>query len=195
MKDFENSLETRRRDFLKQFAALGLMTSIAPFSMSCNDKELEKFTFEGRGHDPYKVWEEMLMALETSPDHLERKYKRLIAAKDPKAMFDFVRDEIHLMPVHRADLYGMQTAIKYGTKAVLRYGIATPREKAELLNEMYTKAGIQSKVVFEIIAIPDEEVPSYFYRPIPRPFSPKIDDATRNRWVQELGAFQVKSKG
>ena len=186
--------ENPRRDFLKQMAIIGLVTGVAPFSWSCNRNKETAMTYLGTGEGPYKVWEEMLMALETSPDHLEGRYKKLIEGKDAKAMFDFVRDEIHLMPAKRAEIYGMQTAMKYGTKGALRYGFATPREKAELLHEMYAQAGIKSSVVYEIIEIPDEEVPSFFYRPIKRSFSPAIDDATRKRWTNELGAYSKKSR-
>ena len=35
---------------------------------------------------------------------------------------------------------------KWGIKGVLRYGMATPREKAELLNQMLTEAGFVSTV-------------------------------------------------
>lgn len=194
MKDMEKRTETHRREFLKQMAIIGLVTSIAPFSWSCQGKN-ENLIYTGTGEGPYKVWEEMLMALETSPDHLEGKYKQLVAGKDAKAMFNFVRDEIHLMPVKRAEIHGMQTAMKYGTKGALRYGFATPREKAELLHEMFTRAGITSKVVYEIVDIPDEEVPAFFYRPINRPFTPAVDDATRSRWAKELGEYNTKSKG
>ena len=195
MNEEKNSLsETPRRQFLKQMAIIGLVTGIPPVLWSCQQDEKTPINYLGTGAGPYKVWEEMLMALETSPDHLEGRYKKLIAEKDPKAMFDFVRDEIHLMPAKRAEIHGMQTAIKYGTKGALRYGFATPREKAELLHEMYLQAGINSKVVYEIIDIPDDEVPSFFYRPIKRPFAPAIDDAIRERWAKELGAYNKDAK-
>ena len=117
MNEEKNSLsETPRRQFLKQMAIIGLVTGIPPVLWSCQQDEKTPINYLGTGAGPYKVWEEMLMALETSPDHLEGRYKKLIAEKDPKAMFDFVRDEIHLMPAKRAEIHGMQTAIKYGTK-------------------------------------------------------------------------------
>ena len=189
----KNPNDTDRREFLKQMAIIGLVTGIAPFSWSCNETK-QNLAYTGSGDGPYKVWEEMLMALQTSPDHLEGRYKKLISEKDAKAMFDFVRDEIHLMPANRAEIHGMQTAMKYGTKGVLRYGFATPREKAELLHEMYTKAGIKSTVVYEIIRFANEEVPAFFYRPIKRDFAPAIDKATRKRWAKELGEYNEESR-
>ena len=193
-KENMNSAEKSRREFLRQMAIIGLVTGIAPSLWTCGKTKETAATYLGKGKGPYMVWEEMLMALETSPDHLEGRYKNLIAGKDAKAMFDFVRDEIHLMPAKRAEIHGMQTAMKYGTKGALRYGFATPREKAELLHEMYTKAGMKSSVVYEVVKIPDEEVPSFFYRPIKRPFAPKIDDATRKRWAKELGVYNDNSR-
>lgn len=68
--------------------------------------------------------------LEICPDHLESRMKNLVISKDAKAMFDFVRDEIHLIPANDRSLGYIGTQLKWGIKGALRYGMATPREKA-----------------------------------------------------------------
>ena len=76
---------TNRREFIKQLALCYALAQI-PFVFSgCKD---DKPKFVGTGQAPYKIWEEMLMALKTSPDQLEGRMQSLIQLKDPKVMFD-----------------------------------------------------------------------------------------------------------
>ncbi len=173
-----------RRSFISQMALLSLATAMPPILWSCADDK--SALYEGTGKPPFKVWEEMLQALQTSPDHLQARKDKLIASKDAKAMFDFVRDEIYLMPPEANSLRQLETKMKWGIKGALRYGFATPREKAELLNEMYTQAGISSQIVFENTAIKAEEVPAFFYRPVERMLNPDISSAQIKKWKKEL---------
>ncbi|WP_047414244.1 hypothetical protein [Cellulophaga sp. Hel_I_12] len=183
MKNATTKVGTNRREFIQQLGLIYAAAQIPFVFSSCKD---DKPNFVGTGKAPYKVWEEMLMALETSPDHLEGRMKFLIASKDAKAMFDFVRDEIYLMPAAEKSVGYIGTQLKWGIKGALRYGIATPREKAELLNYMYTKAGIPSKVVFEVTSIQPEEVSAFFLRPIQRNFSLDIANSQWKQWKKEL---------
>jgi hypothetical protein len=183
MKESKPTGGTNRREFIQQLALCYAAAQIPFVFSSCKD---DKPNFMGSGKAPYKVWEEMLMALETSPDHLEGRMKFLIASTDAKAMFDFVRDEIYLMPAAGKSVGYSGTKLKWGLKGALRYGMATPREKAELLNYMYTKAGIPSKVVFERTDIQPEEVPAFFLRPIQRNFGLDIANSQWKQWKNEL---------
>jgi hypothetical protein len=183
MKHSKITSGTTRREFIQQLALCYAAAQIPLVFTGCKD---DKPNFVGTGKAPYKVWEEMLMALETSPDHLEGRMKFLIASNDAKAMFDFVRDEIYLMPASEKSVGYIGTQLKWGIKGALRYGMATPREKAELLNYMYTEAGITSKVVFERTNIKPEEVPSFFLRPIKRHFGLDISKRQWKAWEKEL---------
>lgn len=183
MKNSKTTGGSNRREFIQQLALIYAAAQIPLVFSSCKD---DKPNFVGTGKAPYKVWEEMLMALETSPDHLEGRMKFLIASNDAKAMFDFVRDEIYLMPAAEKSVGYSGTQLKWGIKGALRYGMATPREKAELLNYMYTKAGITSKVVFERTDIQPEEIPAFFLRPIQRNFGLDIANSQWKQWKKEL---------
>lgn len=174
--------ENSRRDFLKQMAFMGLLSGISPFLPSCS-KGLET---NGEAVDVFGVWEEMLRAIQTSSDYLPQRRIGLIAKKDPEAMFNFVRDEINLVPPSSNSLRGIGTALRYGVNGVLRDGFATPREKAELLHEMFQEAGITSKVVFERTDFKIEEVPKLFFRPIERKVNPEISDANYRNWQKTL---------
>lgn len=183
---------TTRREFLEQMSLLG-MASMMPLSFFACGKEASGIDYQGSGLPPYKIWEEMLMAIQTSPDYLEGRMKHLIKEGNLEAMFNFVRDEIYLLPSGPDSLRGMKNTMKFGINGALRYGFATPREKAELLNNMFNEAGITSKVVFERTNIQAEEVPAFFYRPIERNFTPKISKKVLNRWADEIGSENLTS--
>ncbi|WP_334111694.1 hypothetical protein [Paucihalobacter sp.] len=175
---------TTRREFIEQMSLLG-MASLLPLSFfSCSTET--SMDYQGIGLAPYKIWEEMLMAIQTSPDYLEGRMNSLIKEGNPEAMFNFVRDEIYLLPSAPNSLKGMKNTMKFGINGVLRYGFATPREKAELLNNMFNDSGISSKLVFERTNIQAEEVPAFFYRPIERNFTPKISKKILKRWADEM---------
>ena len=176
---------TSRRGFIQQLALCYVAAQLPLTLFGCKSEE-EVADFVGTGKVPYKVWEEMLMALETSPDHLEGRMKILIDSKDPEAMFNFVRDDIYLMPTKENSIGYVGTELKWDLKGVLRYGLATPREKAELLNKMYQDAGITSKVVFERTNILPEEVPAFFFKPIERGFNLNISKKQWKQWKKEL---------
>ncbi len=180
-----------RRDFLKHMGLLGLAAGMPSVFWSCSAGSLK---VKSDGIPPYSVWDEMLTALQTSPDHLEGRMNLLIQDGNPENMFRFVRDEIYLMPPSGNSLKGLGKTMRYGIRGVLRYGFATPREKAELLNSMFARANITSSVVYERTDIQPDEVHSFFFRPVERKFEPVIDKKTLNRWSIEMGAEESASE-
>lgn len=176
-----------RRDFFIKMALAGVATTLPPLVLSSCEEELK---YKGTGKAPFKVWEEMLQAIKTSPDYLPQRVEDLIVRKDPEAMYNFVKNEISLIPVAAKSIsyYDLGCGIKWGLAGVLRCGMATPREKVELLHHMFQKAGITSKVVYEYTAIKAEDVPSFFYRPIDREFNPKISKSQFKSWKAQMGS-------
>ncbi len=175
-----------RRDFFIKMALAGVASTLPPLVLSSCEEELK---YQGTGKAPFKVWEEMLQAIKTSPDYLPQRVEDLIALKDPEAMYNFVKNKIVLMPVEAKYIsyYDLGCGMKWGLEGVLRCGMATPREKVELLHQMFQKAGIESKVVYEYTAIKEEEVPSFFYRPIDREFNPEISKSQIKSWTKAMG--------
>jgi hypothetical protein len=180
---------TTRREFIEQMSLLG-MASMLPLSFFSCGKDTPDAYYQGTGLSPFKEWEEMLMALQSCPDNLEGRMKALIASKDAEAMFDFVTNEIYLMPASNVGIGSIGTQFKWGIKGVLRYGMATPREKAELLNHMYSEAGIPSKVVYERTNINPEEAKAFFLRPIQRKLTLEV---SKNQWKQWAKALQTNT--
>ncbi len=192
--DLENShllVDPGRRDFLSIMTLAGA-ASFLPFIFHACSKT-EQFT--GTGKAPFKVWEEMLQAIMTSSDYLPGRMGQLIASKDAEAMYNFVKNDIVLIPTESHRLTGMGTRIKWGIPGVLRCGMATAREKAELLHHMYQKTGIESKIVFERTDIKPDEVPSFFYRPISRNFDPIISKNQFRSWENEMGVSKESLNG
>ncbi|HVU02496.1 MAG TPA: hypothetical protein VHE30_12120 [Polyangiaceae bacterium] len=85
-------------------------------------------------------------ALAASPDHLRAQADALVRAGDAKALFEFVRDSVRVLPPFEA-LESIETAVRHGTDAVLRSGAGTPRERAELLASLLGRAGHTASVV------------------------------------------------
>ncbi|MEO9022539.1 MAG: hypothetical protein ABI290_10440, partial [Ginsengibacter sp.] len=191
MKQNSTTSESSRRIFLKQMGLLGLAAAMPAALWQCTSNSTN---YTSGGIAPYSVWEEMLIALQTSPDHLEGRMEFLIKQGAPEAMFLFVRDEIHLLPTTPGSLHGLGKTMRYGLRGALRYGFATPREKAELLHHMFSKASIPSSVVYERTDIQLVEVPSFFYRPFERKFEPVINKKIVKKWSKEMNAGQSKSE-
>ncbi len=189
-ENLEDLKSPGRRDFFTKIALASVACYLPTSLISCKD---DGAIFTGTGKAPFKVWEEMLEVVMTSPDYLPGRMERLIASKDLSAMYHFVKDEITLIPTTRKGLSGMGTKFKWGLAGVLRCGMATPREKAELLNYMYAEAGITSKVVFERTSIKKEEVPAIFFRPTKTEFSPTISKKQLKNWKKEMGLSVEKN--
>jgi len=173
-----------RRSFLTQLILAGVSVGALPALQSC--RKTGPNGFVGSGLAPFKVWEEVLHFLKTSPDHLKARMEELIEVGDPEKMFDFVRDEFFLIPASTVGI-GYGNGLKWGVDYALRSGYATAREKAELLNNMFQAAGITSKIVHERTNFSKEDVLAFFARPIQREFAPKIKQKQINRWAKELG--------
>jgi len=180
--DHQIEYNQSRREFFTKLALASLAATLPPMALGCSEKP----EFQGSGKAPYKVWEEMLHYLKTSPDYLKGRMERLIKEGNPEAMFNFVRDEIYLIPAKLFSI-GNGNSYKWGLEYALRSGMATMREKAELLHGMYQKAGISSKIITERTDIKAEDAPAFFFRPVQRDFLPEISKGMLRQWQKELG--------
>ncbi len=88
----------------------------------------------------------LLAALKESPDHLAARAAIAVATKDPKLIFAFVRDNIAAVPPLGA-AESIETAVRFGVDNLLRTGVGTPRERAELLATLLGQAGLSASIV------------------------------------------------
>lgn len=98
-------------------------------------------------HSPFDAWRELREALRKSPDHLLMRADAAVATRDPKKIFEFVRDAVLTYPPAEDSFSGAVTAQRWGARGTLRGGAGTPREKAELLVELYKRAEFKAEVV------------------------------------------------
>lgn len=187
MKSNHKQLNQSRREFFTKLALASLATSLPITFSSCSEKP----KFQGSGKAPYKVWEEMLHYIKTSPDYLKGRMEKLTGEGNAEGMFNFIRDEFHLIPANRYGI-GEGSQLKWGIDYALRSGMATMWEKAELLHRMYEKAGISSEIVFEQTNITTEESPDFFFKPIERDFLPEISNGMLRQWAKELELKDVQ---
>ncbi|WP_298288083.1 hypothetical protein [uncultured Lutibacter sp.] len=173
-----------RRDFFKQLVLAGSGLYLSPLLFqSCNTEDL--------GRPPFGVWEDMIKMLEQSPDHLVGRRKVLVASKNPKAMTEFVRDSFQILPSKRDFYKYIATETQYGTEMALRCGLATPREKAEILKNMLVEAGFEAKVVWETTTISLDKVKDITFRQYIPEFDPPISNRKMRKWHKALGVTET----
>lgn len=176
-----------RRDFLHQLMLAGAGLYLLPILSSCGSGNRMEIP-EGTGLPPFKTWEEMLYALQFSPDNFPANKDRLVETGDPNAMFHFVRDELTLLPSDKQYFRYIESGTMYGLEGALRTGMATPREKAELLKNMLLEAGFEARVVTEHVELTEERVKDILFKKTEVGFSLPVGDRQYRNWRKELGA-------
>ncbi len=134
----------------------------------------------------FDVWRAAQISLRQSPDHLTARAEALVKEGDPAKIHAFVRDEIVTYPPTDDSMYGAVDATRWGIRATLRGGAGTPREKAELLVDLYTRAGLTAEVVAGPLDTSRADGKAILHRSIQRTFAPVADDATRAQWLDVL---------
>ncbi|MFC6724037.1 hypothetical protein ACFQE1_06540 [Halobium palmae] len=150
----------------------------------------DRITGADREHVPFAVWEELRESLRASPDHLIARADELVTAAepDPNAIYRFVRDEIVTYPAGTTWFSDLREQMRWGVRGTLRGGAGTPREKAELLADLYRRAGWDAGVLFGAgLADPDPETKRLLWRPLDRRFEPALDDETVEDWQRRVG--------
>ena len=137
--------------------------------------------------DMFEAWREARDALQASPDHLPARAAALVEAGDPEAIFELVRDQIATYPSSAGGFENVLYATRWGTRGTLRGGAGTPREKAELLVELYTQAGFTAEVVRGQADPERIDGHKILLREHVRPFAPEIDEQRGELWLDALG--------
>ncbi|HEY6559090.1 MAG TPA: VWA domain-containing protein [Polyangiaceae bacterium] len=137
--------------------------------------------------DLFTAWQRVREALRQSPDHLAARADARVAAKNAEGLFHFVRDDIATYPPSDHSFESALFAQRWGTRGTLRGGAGTPREKAELLVELYERAGFEAEVVR---GDPDParlDGKKILLRSVARLFAPAITSAESATYLQALG--------
>ncbi|PVW13535.1 hypothetical protein [Marixanthomonas spongiae] len=179
--------DASRREFFQKIMLASAGVYLLPMFQACDSGETITIP-EGTGMQPFKTWEEMRYALSHSSDNFLAKRDRLVQQKDPKAMFDFVREELLLLPSDNQYLRRIGYGTMYGIEQGLRCGMATPREKAEILKNMLIDAGFEARTVREHIALDKEKAKEILFRKNEPTFSIPVSSNQYRKWQKALGA-------
>lgn len=140
----------------------------------------------GAPDPPFSTWRAMREALGASPDALVDRGNALVRAKDPKAIFTFVRDATGTVPP--PDSISTATGVRWGVRATLRGGLGTPRERVELLASLLARAGFAAKVMVgdaDGALLAPTAVDKIYLRATGADFAPTAPSPP-DRWVREL---------
>src|SRR5262249_30166950 len=121
-----------------------------------------------------------------SPDHLAAAADRVVATGDAQKIFEFVRDNFATIPASTTSLgsFGIRAL---GLRGTLRAAAGTLRDKAELLVNLYTRAGFTATVMEGTPAATTDFVKTVLERTISLPLAPPITDAQLAQWQTWLG--------
>ena len=106
---------------------------------------------------PFDAMRLIRASVRRSPDHFAVVARSLVARKDVEALHLFVRDQIRTLPDDETGFAAPVRTMRWGTRAALRYGAGTPREKAELLAALYREAGLDAVVVAGRVALANSD--------------------------------------
>ncbi len=134
---------------------------------------------------PFAVWQEVRSAVRSSPDHLVARAEEVVTGGDPQAIFEFVRDRISVLPPRPDGFSHASTDRVGGTRAALRSGWGTPRERADLLADLYRRAGFEAEVVEGAYAGSFDAARILAPR-IDLTFAPAVNEGLIQRWRQAL---------
>lgn len=180
--------DVSRRTFIESIAIVGGGLCIPSFLLGCA-KDADKKEIPDMIKIPenrFDIWRELLKALKKSPDHYLARREALVASKDPKAMTEFVRDHIQVLPSSNRFFTYVGKANIYDVKAALRCGMGSAMEKAEILKEMLEDAGFSAEIVHERVQLSEEEVKAIVFRDYRPDFAPAIDKAVVKKMRKKL---------
>ncbi|WP_298508948.1 hypothetical protein [uncultured Kordia sp.] len=181
-----------RRLFFKQLMLGSLGLYLFPTLHACSDEKKPLNLAPGKGAAPFNVWQEIIEALGYSSDNLPALRNHMIATKDPKKITEFVQKSLCIVP-HYKNYFGYKFSSQalYGTDVALRTGIASPREKAEILKDMLIAAGFEARVVSENIPLTESEVKNILFNQKKIGFQPNIPKSQYKDWQKRLGLNDI----
>ncbi len=173
-------MEADRRTFLRLSLAVGGLAA-AGAGAWC----VWRGPAEDAGALPFAVWRQIRETIRSSPDHLAREAATFTADTPIDAIVGFVRDRIATVPGAENQPLEVRGR-RWGPRATLRAGCATPREKVELLVDLLGRAGWTADVLLDDGLTPEQSRLELTRGGAPM-FSPATDERQLTRWRQRLG--------
>ena len=168
-----------RRELLKLATALSAAGSL-PWLAGCSPDQPPQGA-------PFSLWRQLRTTLRASPDHLAYRAADAAESGDPETILRFVRDAIRLrpwtVPTHAVQI---RDAGHAGLRGVLRSGVASPREKAELLAKLLADAGFKAEIVDGDVDYEALGGDARYLKQDAPPFLPNRPEAPLDDWLAAL---------
>lgn len=128
--------------------------------------------------DYWELLREAQRRIRTSPDHIAAQLTKLAAAGDVDGLTRYVRDHIAVIPADPGAWVANGKGLRWGTRGVLRSGMGTPREVAQVIADLLNAAGTEVTIVNGAlngserpVLVPVEAAPFEVDRPIEELFA------------------------
>jgi hypothetical protein len=179
-----------RREFLAGANAAALLLLLE----SCNLGPIGRSAASPSGAAGGRPFEQALSLLRTSlqssPDHLVARAAEAVATHDASKIVEFVRSSIFAVPpLFPSD--DAWTAPRWGSRATLRGGLGTLRDRAELLADLLNQAGFKATV--QIATRPPSLTVDSIYRARPLTFQPDSSRMNQAKALLTHGGFPSPS--
>ena len=140
----------------------------------------------------YEAVDEMQASIEASPDHLPNRAEDLVEEGSPQEIFQFVRDNIALLPNDGHAMTDLTTHVRWGKRAALRAGRATAREKAEILADLLDRKGIETEIVgpWRGESLDRRKLEAMLWHDVDYTFQPDTDRASVEQWNEVFSPSQ-----
>jgi hypothetical protein len=137
----------------------------------------------------YQVVGEIHESIAESPDHLPNRAEELVEQGDAEAIFEFVRDNIAVVPNDGRSMTQLTRRVRWGRRATLRSGRGTVREKVEVLADLLDRAGYNAEVVgpWRGEQLDEEMLAQILWHEVNHRFEPATTEEDVARWNRVIG--------
>ncbi len=175
-----------RREFLAAANAAAVLLFLESCSLGAAGRSASASPVALSGRPYEQVLKLLRQALQPSPDNLAQRAADAVATKDVAKIVEFVRGQVAVVPP-LVPFDDASTSRRWGSRATLRSGLGTLRDRAELLAELLTQAGFKAQV--QIAARPSSLGVDSIYQARPARFAPDTKWAGQARSVLKSGPF------
>ena len=177
-----------RREFLAAANAAALLMIIESCSFGSAGRSTTSPSAAGVGGGrPFDEALALLRAsLRSSPDHLAARAADAVATHDASKIVELVRGSVAVVPpLFPSD--DPWTARRWGSRATLRGGAGTLRDRAELLADLLNQAGLKASV--QVAARPASLTVDAIYKARPLSFAPEAARMNQAKATLTHGGF------
>jgi len=127
---------------------------------------------------PFDTWRALQHYVRQSPDHFAARAEALVAAGDAREILAFIGKDLAVIPGGESRWFDPVNTTRWGKAAVLRSGVGTARELADLAVWLLGRVGVNARVR----AVGAQQIPAEHRDAI---FAPRADVSFAPPWTEE----------